>query len=190
MLKLIVGIGNPGLQYEQTRHNAGFWFIDALVKQYQLNLRLEKKFALIAADLNSEGQRITIAKTTSFMNHSGQAIGACAKFFQLAPQEILVVHDELDLAPGTVRLKFGGGHGGHNGLRDIISHLNGATDFYRLRIGIGHPGNKDLVHDYVLHRPGNSDQIEIDHGIERALDLLPTLLANDENKFMNELHQS
>ena len=189
MLKLIVGIGNPGSQYEQTRHNAGAWFIEALLKHYRLTLRLEKKFALEIAELKSGNHHLILAKTTTYMNESGQAVGACAKFFQTAPSEILIAHDELDLLPGTVRLKIGGGHGGHNGLRSILSHL-GSPDFYRLRLGIGHPGDKDQVHDYVLHRPSVNDKISIEHAIDKALALLPEMLDGEFNKVMKTLHTS
>ncbi len=189
MLKLIVGIGNPGSQYEQTRHNAGAWFIEALLQRYQLNLRLEKKFALEMTELKLADHHVILAKPTTYMNESGQAVGACAKFFQILPSEILVAHDELDLVPGLVRLKVGGGHGGHNGLRSILSHL-GSPDFYRLRLGIGHPGHKDLVHDYVLHRPSVNDKIAIEQAIDKSVALLPELLAGQLNQVMKTLHTS
>lgn len=188
MLKLIVGIGNPGPEYQDTRHNAGVWFIDALCQDYKLKLRLEKKFALELAELHFEQRSIIIAKTTSFMNHSGQAIAAYAKFFNIKPEEILISHDELDLPPGTARLKLSGGHGGHNGLRDIQAHL-ASNDFYRLRLGIGHPGHKDEVHDYVLHRPSKEDRTAIDQAINHAIQWLPEMLHGDFNKVMNKLHQ-
>jgi PTH1 family peptidyl-tRNA hydrolase len=187
VLKLIVGIGNPGSQYAQTRHNAGAWFIEALLQHYQLTLRLEKKFALELAELKLGGHNVIIAKTTTYMNESGQAVGACAKFFQIQPSEILIAHDELDLQSGAVRLKIGGGHGGHNGLRSILSHL-GSPDFYRLRLGIGHPGHKDLVHDYVLHRPSVNDKIAIELAIDKSVALLPELLDGEFNKVMKTLH--
>lgn len=188
MQKLIVGIGNPGSKYAATRHNAGAWFIDEIVNHYHLQLNFEKKFQLELAELNFENERVIIAKTTCFMNLSGQSIAAYAKFFQIKPQEIIVAHDELDLNPGSTRLKIGGGHGGHNGLRDILAHL-GFPDFYRLRIGIGHPGNKDLVESYVLHAPSLDDKIEISRAIDKAVKLFPDMLRQNFAKVMNELHQ-
>lgn len=187
MLKLIIGIGNPGPEYQDTRHNAGAWFIDALCQDQHLDLRLEKKFALELANLPYGGHNIIIAKSTSFMNHSGQALGAYAKFFNIKPEEILVAHDELDLDPGVIRLKLTGGHGGHNGLRDILSHL-GSANFCRLRIGIGHPGHKDLVHDYVLHRPSKEDKSKINTAISHTLNWLPEMLQGKFDKVMQELH--
>jgi PTH1 family peptidyl-tRNA hydrolase len=188
VLKLVVGIGNPGSQYEHTRHNAGAWFIEKLLSQYQRQLRLEKKFSLEVAEIHFENKTMLLAKTTSFMNESGQGISAFAHFLRIPSQEILIAHDDLDLPPGSVRLKLGGGHGGHNGLRDIIKHLN-TPDFYRLRIGIGHPGNKDQVHDYVLHKPGTIDRTNIDQSIDRAIEFFPEMLSGNFTKAMNELHQ-
>ncbi|MBD3611316.1 MAG: aminoacyl-tRNA hydrolase [Hydrogenovibrio crunogenus] len=186
-VKLIVGLGNPGGQYEQTRHNAGFWFVEDVARQYNVQFRPETKFLGEAARIQSNGLDVWLLKPMTFMNRSGQSIQAIAKFYKIAPEEILVVHDELDLDPGVARLKTSGGHGGHNGLRDTIAAL-GTKDFKRLRLGIGHPGDRNQVVDYVLKAPSKTDRALIDDAIYDATRVLPDLLNDDMARAMNELH--
>lgn len=186
-VKLIVGLGNPGGQYEQTRHNAGFWFVEDVARQYNVQFRPETKFLGEAARIQSNGLDVWLLKPMTFMNRSGQSIQAIAKFYKIAPEEILVVHDELDLDPGVARLKTSGGHGGHNGLRDTIAAL-GTKDFKRLRLGIGHPGDRNQVVDYVLKAPSKTDRTLIDDAIYDATRVLPDLLNDDMARAMNELH--
>jgi PTH1 family peptidyl-tRNA hydrolase len=166
--RLIVGLGNPGRDYEETRHNAGFWFCARLAQAWNIPLAHESRFHGIVG--RSAGN-IWMLLPQTFMNRSGQAVGTLARFHRIAAAEILVVHDELDIPPGQLRLKFGGGMGGHNGLKDITSHL-GTQDYWRLRIGIGHPGDRNEVVNYVLKPPHREEQAEIDAAIERALDLV------------------
>jgi len=182
---MIVGLGNPGSEYEHTRHNAGFWFLDGM--NSSTPFQTEKKFYGRVARTHLAGQDIWLLKPDTFMNNSGQSVLALAQFYKIALEHILVVHDDLDLAPGVARLKQGGGHGGHNGLRDIINRLGG-NGFMRLRLGIGHPGNKSKVHGHVLKKTSTDDQIEIDRAIERALSVLPTVVEGELQKAMNELH--
>ena len=182
-IKLVVGLGNPGPEYEATRHNAGVWFVQALCEQHHLQLKPEKKFLGNAAKLDN----CYLLFPTTFMNNSGQAVAAMANFFKIAAQDILVAHDELDLPTGTVKLKQGGGHAGHNGLRSIIQHL-GTPDFLRLRIGINHPGHKDKVMPYVLGKPSNVDQEHIQSAVTQATAVFPWLLAGDIAKATHELH--
>lgn len=186
-IRLIVGLGNPGLEYETTRHNAGFWWVERLAAARNVLFNAEKKFHGLAARLRLDGHEAWLLKPQTFMNRSGQAVGALAGFYRIAPEEILVVHDELDLPPGDARLKKGGGHGGHNGLKDIIAHL-GTPDFWRLRIGIGHPGDKSQVVDFVLHAARREEQEQIDAALERSLSLLPQILAGDFPAAMLKLH--
>ena len=188
MLKLIVGLGNPGPTYTHTRHNAGSSWVDTLAQQERVNFHLDKKFDLELAELRFDSQHCMLAKTTTYMNLSGAPIARFAKFFQLQPQELLIVHDDLDLPPGQIRLKQGGGHGGHNGLRDIILHL-GSNCFYRLRIGIGHPGHKDAVSHFVLQAPKPDEKLELEHARMRALQFTPELLRGEFAKVMNALNQ-
>ena len=187
-IRLIVGLGNPGDKYSDTRHNAGFWLIDALAARYTTPLRQENKFFGRMAKLSLQGNDCWLLEPTTFMNRSGQATRALARFYRLAPEQILVVHDELDLPTGTVRLKKGGGHGGHNGLRDIISML-GSRDFYRLRLGIGHPGHRDQVTNYVLSKPSASDRQNIEQAIDTSVENLEDLLQGEYARFMNSVHQ-
>ncbi len=187
MIKLIIGLGNPGSEYEQTRHNAGFWFVDELARQYHSEFRSESKFSGLVSKPNVAGQDIWLLKPNTFMNLSGQAAQAMMNFYKIPVQEILVVHDELDLEPGIVKLKQGGGHGGHNGLRDLIQKL-GSKEFRRLRVGIGHPGNKHQVTDYVLKRATKEDLQKIEAGLNEALSLVPLLLQGEFEQAMNELH--
>ncbi|NTV10695.1 MAG: aminoacyl-tRNA hydrolase [Zoogloea sp.] len=174
--KLVVGLGNPGSEYSETRHNAGFWFCERLAVDLGASFSREARFHGEAANVRSAG--IWMLKPQTYMNRSGQSVAALARFFRISPAEILVVHDELDLPPGQMRLKFGGGLGGHNGLKDITAHL-GTQDFWRLRIGIGHPGDRNEVVDYVLKPPRREEQLLIDEALDRALAVWPLLAEGD-----------
>ncbi len=185
-VQLVVGLGNPGSKYEQTRHNAGFWFVDELDRRFFCGLRPEARFFGDAGRCTIEGEDCRLIKPTTYMNNSGQSVAAIASFFRIPVQNILVVHDELDLPPGTVRLKRGGGHGGHNGLRDIMAHLG--KDFLRLRVGVGHPGHKDQVVDYVLKKATRDEQIEIDRSLDDAYKIIPLLVKGELEKAMHQLH--
>ena len=178
MIKLFVGLGNPGTEYEATRHNAGFWWVDALARDWKLSLLPERSYHGLMARANIGGQSVWLLEPQTFMNLSGKSVGALARFFKIAPDEILVVHDELDVVPGQAKLKFGGSHAGHNGLRDIHAQL-GTGDYWRLRIGIGHPGVKAAVVDYVLKKPLAAQLEEIEKSIEQAMSGLDLLLAGD-----------
>lgn len=188
-IMLIVGLSNPGKDYALTRHNAGAWFIELLAKQYKVSLKNESKFKGLYGAFNEGGNRCHLLIPTTFMNLSGQAIKAIADFYKIDPAQILIAHDELDLAPGDTRLKFGGGHGGHNGLRDTISHLH-SQNFLRLRIGIGHPGasQKHLVADYVLNRPPHSEYDLILASLYEAASIVPYLFEGEIEKAMQQLH--
>ncbi|MBT8126320.1 MAG: aminoacyl-tRNA hydrolase [Gammaproteobacteria bacterium] len=186
-IKLIVGLGNPGSKYTETRHNAGFWFVEALAQQCRECFRPEKKFHGELARIHLSGKDIWLLKPETFMNRSGLAVVSLAGFYKIAPANILVAHDEIDLKAGIARLKSGGGHGGHNGLRDIVAHL-GSKDFQRLRIGVDHPGSKHMVVDYVLHRPDAQDQRAIDEAIDDALRVMPKVAAGEWEKAMHQLH--
>ena len=185
-IKLIVGLGNPGPQYEATRHNAGFWWVDQVCAETGSKLNLEAKFFGHAGKLH-DASEVWLLKPTTFMNVSGRAVGAIAKFYKIAPEQVLVIHDELDLAPGTVKLKKGGGHGGHNGLKDIAAQL-GTPDFWRLRIGIGHPGDKSQVANFVLRAPTRDEQSLIEQNIDQSTALLPLLLQGKFEEAMLKLH--
>lgn len=184
---LIVGLGNPGPTYECTRHNAGFWFLDELARRHGCTFRAEPKFFGEIARLSLEGREYWLLKPATFMNRSGQAVLSMAGFYKIPPEAILVVHDEIDLPPGTVRLKRGGGHGGHNGLRDIVNRL-GSSDFARLRIGVGHPGSSDQVVGYVLSRPSKQDEELILQTIDEAADVFPLIVGGGFEKAMHRLH--
>lgn len=186
-IELIVGLGNPGQKYERTRHNAGFWFIEELVRRTGASFKLENKFHGEVCKTRLDGKEVWLLKPLTFMNRSGQSVGALARFYKIPPEHILVAHDELDLPPGTIRLKKGGGHGGHNGLRDTTSQL-GSREFMRLRIGIGHPGHSSEVTNYVLSKAPQPEQALMEQAIERALDELPAIIAGDYQKAMNRLH--
>ena len=186
-IQLIVGLGNPGPQYQETRHNAGFWFVETLAKRQQAQLRMESKFHGYVCKTVLDGHDVWMQMPDTFMNRSGQAVRALAGFYKIPVEQILVVHDELDLPAGSARLKQGGGHGGHNGLRDLIEKL-GSREFYRLRIGIGHPGHKSQVHDYVLNRPAQDDRVGMELAIDNAIGIMPLLLQGEWQKAMNELH--
>lgn len=186
--KLIVGLCNPGKEYEKTRHNAGAWFVQALANQLSApNFNLESKFHGFLTRYQTSGVDCRFLLPTTFMNLSGNAIQAVCKFYKIEASEVLVVHDELDIPPGAIRLKQGGGHGGHNGLRDTIAQIG--KDFWRLRIGIGHPGNANQVIDYVLHQPSKVDFELIEDAINRGLHKVDDLFAGELNRFMNELHR-
>lgn len=174
--KLIVGLGNPGPEYVETRHNAGFWFCEQLARELGVSLAHESRFHGVVGNARAAGVWILLPQT--YMNRSGQSVGALARFYRILPSEILVVHDELDILPGQLKLKCGGGNGGHNGLKDIQAHL-GTPDFWRLRIGIGHPGDRNQVANFVLHRPSRDEQTLIDESIGRALDAWPKMLAGE-----------
>jgi PTH1 family peptidyl-tRNA hydrolase len=186
-LKLIVGLGNPGAEYLRTRHNAGFWLADALAARVQARFGHEIRLHGEIARVTLEGESPWLFKPATFMNRCGLAVAAALRYWKIDPSAMLVVHDDLDLPPGTVRLKFGGGHGGQNGLRDIIEHL-GHADFHRLRIGIGHPGNKDRVTSWVLGRPGKDDEAAMLDAIGRALDEMPAIAAGRFDEVMKRLH--
>jgi PTH1 family peptidyl-tRNA hydrolase len=176
--RLIVGLGNPGSDYSETRHNAGFWFCERLAARLGVGLARESRFHGLAGRDRGAGPWLLLPQT--YMNRSGQAVGALARFYRIPPAEILVVHDELDIPPGQLRLKFGGGLGGHNGLKDITAHL-GSQDYWRLRIGIGHPGDRNEVVNYVLKPPRPEERDEIDAAIDRALDLWPMIAKGEWN---------
>jgi peptidyl-tRNA hydrolase, PTH1 family len=188
-IKLILGLGNPnqGQDYSETRHNAGFWFLDKLAAQSSARLSVDSKMHAEISSATLGGKKVFIAKPTTFMNRSGLAAQAICNFYRIQPEEVLVAHDELDLSPGTARLKFDGGHGGQNGLRDIMAQF-GNGKFHRLRIGIGHPGDKTLVTPWVLGRPNKDDEGKIIDSIERALCVLDTLVRGDLNAAMKTLH--
>lgn len=188
-IKLVVGLGNPGQEYEKTRHNAGQWFLNKLAQKLDFTFKSEARFKCNLAKVMISGYDRVFAIPHTFMNHSGQTVGLLARFYKIKPEEILVAHDELDLSPGTVKLKFSGGHGGHNGLRDIINQL-GQPTFYRLRIGIGHPGDSKLVSNYVLKKPTDEENNLIQIGIEKGLCVFEDILHGAFEKAMNELHRA
>lgn len=188
-IRLIVGLGNPGREYENTRHNAGFWWLDEFARMHNLGFRSEAKFHGQAARGQLHGHEVFLLKPQTFMNVSGRAVGALAQFYKIAPAEILVVHDELDLPPGSAKLKMGGGHGGHNGLKDIIAHL-GTKDFWRLRLGIGHPGERSEVANFVLNDPRREERSLIDEAMQRALDVAHLVVEGKSEAAMLKLHST
>ncbi|MFT6914082.1 MAG: PTH1 family peptidyl-tRNA hydrolase [Motiliproteus sp.] len=187
-VKLIVGLGNPGNQYDLTRHNAGADFVEQLAQRNQASLQPEKRYHGRYAKIRIDGHELHLLIPTTFMNLSGQAIQSLANYFKIPVAEILVAHDELDINPGSARLKQGGGHGGHNGLRDTIEKLGGDKGFLRLRIGIGHPGSAKLVHNFVLGRAPSSERQLTLACTDEAINTLPTLLNEGLAKAMNRLH--
>lgn len=187
-IKLIVGLANPGAEYAATRHNAGAWYVELLAERYRQTLKEESKFYGYTGRLNLGGQDFRLLVPTTFMNLSGKAVAAMVTFYRIAPEEILVAHDELDLLPGSARLKLGGGHGGHNGLKDIISRLGNNPQFHRLRIGIGHPGDKNQVVGFVLGKPPTAELQLIDGAIDEAVRCTEILVTQDAVKAMNRLH--
>jgi PTH1 family peptidyl-tRNA hydrolase len=186
-IQLVVGLGNPGAKYEQTRHNAGFWFVDEVARQYNTRFKSESKYKSEVARCSIAGNDCRLQKPMDFMNCSGLPVASLAGFYQIPRSSILIVHDDLDLLPGVVKLKKSGGHGGHNGLRDLIPHLGG-NDFLRLRIGIGHPGHRDDVVGYVLKNASRDDRMAIDQAIDEAVKVLPDIIAGHLDKAMKELH--
>lgn len=186
-VQLVVGLGNPGAQYARTRHNAGVWLLDALADSCGAVFKAERRHQSDLATISMGGQSLALLKPQTFMNVSGAAVASYANYFRIPVQDILVVHDELDLAPGTVRLKRGGGHGGHNGLRDITAQLG--TDFARLRLGIGHPGVASEVVSYVLSAPGPADRTAIEQAIARALEVMPEIISDKFERVMNLLNR-
>ncbi len=181
MIKLFVGLGNPGPEYAATRHNAGFWWIDALARELKLTLVPERAYHGLMARTSIAGHSVWLLQPQTFMNLSGKSVAALARFFKIQPEEILVVHDELDLSPGQAKLKRGGSHAGHNGLRDIHAQL-GSSDYWRLRIGIGHPGVKGEVIHWVLKKPAPDQRQLIEDSIAHSLKAYPTMLAGDMDK--------
>jgi PTH1 family peptidyl-tRNA hydrolase len=186
MIRLLVGLGNPGPEYEATRHNAGFWWIDAAARELGATLLLERAYSGLAARVNRNGT-VWLLQPMTYMNLSGKSVAALARFYKIAPEEILVVHDELDLLPGQVKLKLGGSHAGHNGLKDIVAQL-GSADFWRLRLGIGHPGVKAEVINYVLKKPSLEHRKAIEEGIARSIVALDALLAGEMEVAMRSVH--
>ncbi|MBN8885763.1 MAG: aminoacyl-tRNA hydrolase [Rudaea sp.] len=188
-LRLLVGLGNPGAEHLRTRHNAGFWFIDALAQAHGARFGMESKLHGETAKIVLEGQTLWLLKPTTYMNKSGISIQSALRYWKIEPEEMLVAHDDLDLPAGAARLKFDGGHGGQNGLRDTFAHL-GHGKFYRLRLGIGHPGDKNRVTSWVLGRPGVDDERAIIDAVGRSLDVLPLAVRGEVNEAMKRLHTS
>lgn len=186
-IKLIVGLGNPGTEYEHTRHNAGFWFLDELAWQWKAAWKHEKKYFGHTARVSRPEGEVWLLKPDTCMNLSGKAVAALAQFYKIRPEEILVVHDELDIPCGQIRFKLGGGNGGHNGLKDIQAKL-GTPNFYRLRLGIGHPGDRNLVVGFVLSKPPASERQLIDNAIAKSLQAMPDIMAGDLEKTVRHLH--
>ena len=191
-IRLVAGLGNPGRQHERNRHNVGFWLVSRLADQHRVQLVKDAKYHGLVAKFMPAGKavghgEVWLVEPQTYMNLSGKSVGSLARFFKIAPEEILVVHDELDFVPGVAKLKLGGGVAGHNGLKDIAAAL-GSQNFWRLRIGIGHPGDRDLVGDYVLSSPSPADRTLIDDVIDRSLACLPLVLAGDAGAAMLQLH--
>jgi len=186
-LRLIVGLGNPGVEHARTRHNVGFWFIDALAEKTGARFGLESKLHGETAKANIDGRSVWLLKPATFMNLSGRSVAAALRYWKIEPEECLLAHDELDLPPGAARLKFDGGHGGQNGLRDTMQHL-GHGRFHRLRLGIGHPGHKDKVTPWVLGRPGKDDEAALLRAIDEAISVLPLAAAGNYSEAMKRLH--
>ncbi|MCW7760288.1 aminoacyl-tRNA hydrolase [Photorhabdus luminescens] len=187
-IKLIVGLANPGAEYAQTRHNAGAWYVDLLAQSHNQSLKEESKFFGYTARINICGHDVRLLVPTTFMNLSGKSVAALASFYHIQPDEILVAHDELDLPPGVAKMKLGGSHGGHNGLKDIQNKFGNNPNFHRLRIGIGHPGDKNKVVGFVLGKPPASEQKLIDDAIDEALRCTDILMKQDMDKAINRLH--
>lgn len=187
-VRLIVGLGNPGREYEETRHNVGAWYVEALARQQGVRLKEDKKYFGMTGQFEANGESIRLLIPTTYMNRSGQSTSALANFFKISIDQILVAHDELDLPPGTARLKIGGGHGGHNGLRDIVSSHGNQKDFARLRLGIGHPGAAHLVTPHVLNKPSSADRDKIERAIDEALSYSGDIFRGEISKAMNNLN--
>ncbi|GKQ98581.1 peptidyl-tRNA hydrolase [Aeromonas hydrophila] len=187
-IKLIVGLGNPGPEYAKTRHNAGAWYVEQLARWHNVSLREEPKFFGHTARIQVDGQDVRLLIPSTYMNLSGKAVAALARFYQIEPEAMLVAHDELDLPPGIAKFKQGGGHGGHNGLKDIIARMGNNNNFFRLRLGIGHPGAKELVAGFVLTKAPSSEQSLIDAALDESLRATDILFKQDMTKAMNRLH--
>ena len=187
MIRLLVGLGNPTSRYEKTRHNAGFWFLDEVARSLGVVFREESRFQGAVARKDAGADALVLLKPSTYMNRSGSSVLAAAAYYKIGVDEILVAHDELDLTPGVVRLKKGGGHGGHNGLRDMVLHLK-SPEFYRLRLGIGHPGDKSQVANYVLDAPSKMEAQDIGQAVDEAMRALPLILSGDYSRAMNELN--
>ena len=185
-IKLIVGLGNPQENLLGTRHNAGYWYLDKFLEKFNVTLSEDKKINSYLSRIDYKDEQIFLMKPTFFINDSGKSVSSFIKYYKIAPESILVIHDDIDLDVGDVRLKFGGGHGGHNGLRDIISHLG--KDYWRLRVGVGHPGEKSLVHNYVLGKPSKKDELEINISISESFEVIDILLDGEFEKFTKILH--
>ncbi len=186
-IRLLVGLGNPGADYVDTRHNAGFWLIDSIAAELGQKFRFGKRFNADECKFKNQDNDCYLLKPLTFMNNSGQAVAALARYYKISAGQILLIHDELDLPPGTNRIKQGGGHGGHNGLRDCIAHLQ-SKEFFRIRIGIGHPGDANRVVNYVLHKPSNTDRLAIDAANQDTVAVMPQLFAGRIDKAMQALH--
>jgi len=189
MIKLFVGLGNPGPEYDATRHNAGFWWIDSLAQALKVQLVMDRGYHGFVARTTVDGQNVWLLQPQTFMNLSGKSVAALARFFKILPDEILVAHDEMDVPPGEAKLKRGGSHAGHNGLRDIHAQL-GSPDYWRLRLGVGHPGVKSEVVSWVLKKPSPDHRIAIEQAIDRSIKALPQLLAGDMDKATMLIHTS
>ncbi|OOF37649.1 aminoacyl-tRNA hydrolase [Rodentibacter heidelbergensis] len=187
-IKLIVGLGNPGDKYAETRHNAGEWLIERLAHRFNTRLNPESKFFGHTARTLVNGKEVRLLVPTTFMNLSGKAVAALSGFYRIQPEEILVIHDELDLPPGSAKLKLGGGHGGHNGLKDIVAKLGNNNNFHRLRLGIGHPGHRDLVAGYVLNKPSPTDRQALEKALDEATDCVEMIFKDGIVKATNRLN--
>jgi PTH1 family peptidyl-tRNA hydrolase len=185
-IKLIVGLGNPQENLLGTRHNAGYWYLDKFLEKFNVTLSEDKKINSYLSKIDYKDEQIFLMKPTFFINDSGKSVSSFIKYYKITPESILVIHDDIDLDVGDIRLKFGGGHGGHNGLRDIISHLG--KDYWRLRVGVGHPGEKLLVHNYVLGKPSKKDELEINISISESFEVIDILLDGEFEKFTKILH--
>jgi len=189
MIKLLVGLGNPGPEYEDTRHNAGFWLLDAYARELKLSWAIDNSCWGLVARTQFQGHKVWLLKPQTFMNVSGKSVGALARFFKIQPEEILVAHDELDIEPGQVKVKKGGGHAGHNGLRDIHAQL-GSSDYWRLRLGVGHPGDKAEVLNWVLKKPSPDHRKALEEAMARCVKALPLLLSGEMEKATALIHTS
>jgi PTH1 family peptidyl-tRNA hydrolase len=187
-IEIIVGLGNPGERYERTRHNAGFWLVDLLARRHGGEFREDRRHQGHVARVSIEGRDVRLVKPATFMNRSGNSVRSLAAYLKVPSEGVLVAHDELDLGVGTVRLKRGGGPGGHNGLKDVIAHMG--REFLRARLGIGHPGHQSQVIDYVLQRPSQADELAIMRAIEEVADVIPILVGQGEQRAMTHLHTS
>lgn len=187
-IRLIVGLGNPGPQYQGNRHNAGAWYADAVCRAWHGEWRPDTRFAGQLSRVSIDGQDVRLLFPTTYMNRSGQSVGAVCRYFGIAPENMLVAYDEIDFPAGTTRWKFGGGHGGHNGIRDIIQALGGQRDFYRLRIGVGHPGHKSLVANYVLSDPSRDEAARIQETLDRAVAVTPRAVGGQWQAVMQDMH--